>query len=80
MIIVGWPNCDSCKILKQKYPDLEYFEIPQKAIYLQAWKIKRLMGEYKITYFPVIINNTATEVIPMSTFDPAFAKEHPKLY
>jgi len=80
MIIIGWPNCDTCKILKEKYPNLEYIEIPKKATDERIRKIKLLIGKNGIEYFPVIINDALTEIITMSLFDNIFANEHPKLF
>ena len=80
MIIVGWPDCDTCNILKEMYPNLDYIEITPVSKDARVRKIKKLIGKHGLDYFPLLVNDEITEFIPMKNLDPKFAKEHPKLY
>ena len=80
MIIIGWPNCKTCKILKEKYPNLEYIEIQKKATDDRMRQIKLLIGKNHLEYFPILVNDALTEVISMSLFDMEFAISHPNLF
>lgn len=82
MIIVGLENCDSCKKLKRKHPQLQYIEIPRRKGITdeQIYKIKKLLGKNKLNQFPLIMKDDFSDFISMKEFDPEFAKEYPKLY
>ena len=80
MIIIGWPNCKTCKILKEKYPKLEYIELSKISFNDKTRKIKRILGKYNIDTFPVIMKNDLSEPVHMKDFDLNFAKAHLKLY
>lgn len=81
MIIIGLQNCESCKILKARHPDLEYIELPRKGITEGKLRdIKRLIGKNKLDQFPLLMKNDMSGFIPMKTLDADFAAEYYKLF
>ena len=86
MIIVGLQGCESCKILKQRYPDIEYVELPRMSISqgggssARIRKIKALLWKNSIDQFPTLLDEATDTFISMKTFDPEFAKEYYKLF
>ena len=83
MIIVGLQNCETCKVFKQRHPDLTYIEIPRKMSRNKddrVRQIKIMTGKYKLNVFPLIIEDDLSDFISIRIIDPVFAKEHPKLF
>ena len=86
MIIVGLQGCESCQILKQKYPDLEFIELPRLSISqgggssARIRKIKLLLWKNSIDQFPTLFDESTDSFISMKRFDTEFAKEYPLLF
>lgn len=83
MIIVGLENCDTCKVFKQRHPDIPYVEIPRKMSGNKDDKvrqIKLMTGKYKLNVFPLIIEDDLSDFISIHIVDRDFAKDHPKLF
>ena len=66
MIIVGIPPCKACKLLANKYPLIEYVELPMRAGegHARALEVKRALTKLNVKYFPVVLNNDMTQVYP----------------
>ena len=82
MIIVGLEGCESCKILRAKYPNMKYVEIPRKVGIStgQLHEIKKMIGKSGLNQFPMLIEDDLSGFIPMVVLDEEFAKEYVLLY
>jgi len=68
MIIIGLESCASCKIFKEKYPNLPYKEVPRKVAEgdTQSINLKKRVSALGITEFPALVNDGMTKVLPLT--------------
>ena len=73
MIIIGLENCPGCKIVKEKYPDILYKELPRKVDKddTNSMNLKKRMGQLGVTEFPVVLNDGMTKVLPLEMLESA---------
>ena len=71
MILIGLENCPGCKIVKEKYPNLPYKELPRKVNEgdTQSMNLKKRMGQLNVTEFPVLLNDGMTKVLPLTLLE-----------
>lgn len=71
MIIVGIPPCKACKQLAARYPHIAYVEVPSiaSAYDKQALEVKKALTRLKVNWFPVILNDEMTEILPVTALE-----------
>lgn len=71
MIIIGLENCPGCKLVKEKYPDVLYKELPRKVTEgdIQSMNLKKRMTALGVTEFPVVLNDGMTKVLPLEMLE-----------
>jgi len=72
MLLVGLENCQGCKILHEKYPEIPFVEVPRKAANSNkdVFEVKKALGLLGVTEFPVLLNDALNTVLPLSLIDP----------
>ena len=72
MTLIGLMDCSGCKIIHQTHPEVAYVALPRN--YLRVTKdIKHFydaVNMLRVTKFPVLLNDSLTAVLPLSTIDP----------
>jgi len=71
MILIGLEQCPGCEIVKEKYPNLPYKELPRKVKDgdTQSMNLKKRMGQLGVTEFPVLLNDGMTKVLPLTLLE-----------
>lgn len=82
IIIIGIQDCLGCEIIKKKYPDLPYFQLPKvsrgtSGIVLE---VKKALGRLGIQLFPVILTDDLQQQVSIKEFDLELYKELEKIY
>ena len=71
MVLIGLENCKGCHILHDKYPDFPYIEVPRKIENADkdTYEIKKALARLGVREFPVLLNDSMTQVLPLSLID-----------
>ena len=63
MIIIGKSGCKKCVEVKNKYPNMKYIEIPDRASTPEMREIKKKIGKLDFEMYPIVVNDDMTEII-----------------
>ena len=72
MILVGLEDCEGCKIIHAKHPEVQYVVVPRKieSCDRDILEIKRAMFRLGVKMFPVLVDDGLTQIIPLEVIDP----------
>lgn len=77
LIIIGLENCKPCKVFIARHPEMPYITLPRRCkTDKQALALKRKLTNLGSIGFPALLDTHTDRVIPLSDFDPQFAKEY----
>ncbi len=63
MKIIGKLGCPNCNRLKEKYPEIEYIEVPDFCSTEEERSLKKKIGKLDFKHFPIIVDDEVTKII-----------------
>lgn len=81
MLLVGIENCKPCIEIHEKHPEIPFVMVPIHAANSNkdVYEVKKALGRLGVKGFPVLLNDSMTEQLPLTYIDPKYKGYGPKV-